>query len=103
MGSGKESQEAGMNTEVEQEYKTVNGIQYGSGYAFRIQVSGIDRELTEYEKDAIYKAGELLADALLKGRTDANPETHLKAARDKAGIIACFGPNVLYVDEIPNS
>jgi len=91
-----------MNTEVKQEYKTVASTEYGSGYGFRIQMMGIDREITEYERDAIYKAQDLIADALLKGNTDANPETHKKAARDKDAILACFGGNALYVDDIPN-
>ena len=91
-----------MSIPVEESYKTVSGIEYGSGYGFRIQIQGINRDLTEDEKDAIYKAQDLLADAFLKGNTWANPETHAKAARDRAGIVACFGSNALYVDEIPN-
>lgn len=83
-------------------YKTVSGIEYGSGYAFRIQIFGIDRELTKEERHALYSANDIIADALLKGNTGADKKTHEKASADHLAILACFGPNSLYVEEIPN-
>lgn len=73
-----------------------------SGWMLLPQISGIDRKLSEDEETALYKARDIIEDALLKGNTGANPKTHAKAAIDRAGIIACFGNNALYVEEIPN-
>jgi hypothetical protein len=98
----------GFMPTVAEEYKTIAGIEHGGsasgrdGYAFRIQVRGIDHSLSDDERKAIYKAQDILDDAFLKQFTNLNPETHIKAKKEKADLLACFGPNVLYVDEIPN-
>ena len=86
----------------EQDYKTVGGIEYGSGYAFRIQIASFGRELAEYEKDAIYKAQDILADAFRKGFMDDDPLTHEAAAKTRTRILACFGVRPIFVEEIPN-
>ena len=39
-----------MSSVIEDGYKTVHSMEYGSGYAFRIQFSGIERSLKEYER-----------------------------------------------------
>ena len=83
-----------MSTVTEQDYKSVGGVEYGSGYAFRIQIRGIDRDLTKDEQHAIYSASDIIADALLKGNTGADPKTHEKAKLSKLEILSCFGPNV---------
>jgi len=88
--------------ENKETYKTVAGIKYDSGYEFLIQIKGIDRDLTEDEQDAFNRASDIIADALLKGNTGANPETHKKAKLNKLELMSYFGLNALYVEEISN-
>ena len=94
---------AGGSVVEENKWKTVRSVEYGRGDAYRIQFV-IARPVSEYEKEALYKAGDLLEDAMLKAEKDADPKTHETARENKDAILACFGglTNYVYIEEIPN-
>lgn len=86
-------------------WKDVRSVEHECGgedaYGWRIQFSGRP-EISEWEKDALYKAGDILDDAMLKARTDADPKTHERARTERDALIACFGGRTVFVEEIPN-
>ena len=87
---------------ITQSGKKVTYIEHMGGYSVRIEISGINRDLTKEEESAIDRARDAVDEALHKGETGADPKTHEKAAKDRNDILACFGPNAYYVEEIPN-
>jgi hypothetical protein len=90
----------------EEGMKVVIGQEAGYGnraydHSFVIKVR-LNHEATESERDAIYVASTILEDAFLKGAHEVDPKVHERAAKTKTEILACFGDQLVFVEEIPN-
>lgn len=93
-----------MNEPEYQTLKSEHGCYGHIAYGVRIQASFPDLpELLKDEevKDALYRAQDLVKDALMAAAIRREPEERERIKREREEILSCF-PARIYVEEIPN-
>jgi hypothetical protein len=84
-------------------YVLATGIDVNGGeFGLKIFVKTDHKPDSKEECKAFYDAREAIQAAVMKESARLTPETHEKAAKERALILECFGSRALYVDEIPN-
>lgn len=87
---------------VAEDYKLVEGCEISGTFDRGVKIFvKVEHDLTEDERDVLYKSREAILSILEKESLRLDPQTHINAAAERAEIVALFPPPG-YVEEIPN-
>ena len=87
------------------DYVTIGGIEVLSTYPVGIRIAVVaDAQVLKAERvrDATYRAIEIIQAAIGESQAAADPKAQQAAASERTSILAAFGDEAIFVEEIPN-